>query len=95
MAPKVKAEWTDSTGELINLLKPRVDKNTGIGIILVLEKDANYKTMIEWLKRYPKAGQSKILRQLEIIRDDIIGPQIAKPTRKPSVARKIASVAAF
>ena len=95
MVPKVKAEWTESTDELFDLLAPRVDKNTCLGIMLALEKDANYKAMIQWLTKNPKANQCKIIRQLEIIRDDIVGPQMAKPVRSASVARKIASVVVF
>jgi len=100
MTIKVKAELTESTDELSDLLMPKVDQHTRIGILLTLEKDANYKAMIQWINKHPKAGQTEIMRQVKVIRKDLFSK--CKPVSydlpsesTPRTARNIANVAVF
>jgi len=101
MTVKVKAEWTEATGELIDLLKSRnVDRDTCIGIGLTLEKDANYKALIQWINKHPKAGQTEIMRQVRVIRKDIFSKckpvsYDLPPSPMSRAAKKVASVAVF
>jgi len=105
MTVKVKAEWTESTDELLDLLESKkVNDNSRRGILLTLEKDTHYKAMIKWIKQNPKAKQSDIIKQVKVIRADILGKckpvsydlsLSHSPLHVAHTTKKIASAAMF
>ena len=49
--------------ELIDIMKSRsVDRDTCVGIILVLKSEENYLKLLNWIKKKPDAGQTEIMK---------------------------------
>lgn len=65
----MKAVWTETTGELIDLMKSRgVNRDSCVGTVLLLATEANHKKMLQWIKRNPQAGQYEILGELDVFK---------------------------
>ena len=61
----MEKELSKTAGDLIDLMKSRgVNQDSCIGTLLTLETEDNYKLMLRWIKRNPRAGQTEILRHL-------------------------------
>jgi len=51
--------------DLANLMHSRdVDRDTCIGVTIMLETESNRKKMLSWIKKNPKAGQTEIMQKL-------------------------------
>ena len=73
---------TEIEKELGFLLKSRgVDRDSCIGVLIMLKTERRYKKMINWIKNNPNAGQYEILGELDVFKKK------SEPVRK---TRKIA-----
>ena len=94
-------EISKTARELIALLKKKCDQDTCIGVILFLggaslpdslrerhDADAHYRQLIDWIKLNPKADQSAILDQQDIIMD-LVPFYVLKPMTENRVPHKI------
>jgi len=75
--------------ELGILLKSRdANRDSCIGVLLTLETEDNFKLMLRWIKKNPKAGQTEILRHLRRAFMEKITYYV--PYTRPRTLKKIA-----
>ena len=81
-----------TAGDLIDLMKARgVNQDSCIGTMLTLKTEENYKLMLRWIKKNPKAGQYEILTY-----QDILCPVPAAASRSASISKtRVKKIAVF
>ena len=58
----MKLEFTETAGNLVDIMKSRnLDRDTIIGILLMLKTEDNFVQLLEWIKKNKTAGQSEIM----------------------------------